>query len=84
MLYPFGAYCILTVTILASNIYRIGVGSDVVCSTLIGSARASTRGTDNMKFHAFFMPVYNPLYFTNIKTKKRDIGKYKNPQIKIR
>ena len=26
---------------------HIGVGSDVVCSTSIGNARASTRGTDN-------------------------------------
>ena len=26
---------------------HIGVGSNVVCSTLIGSARASTRGMDN-------------------------------------
>ena len=28
-------------------IIHIGVGSDVVCSTKIGNARASTRGTDN-------------------------------------
>ena len=27
--------------------YHIGVGSDVVCSTLIGSGRASVRGTGN-------------------------------------
>ena len=27
--------------------FHIGVGSDVVCSTLIGSGRASVRGTDN-------------------------------------
>ena len=30
------------------NFYKkSGVGSNVVCSTLIGSARASTRGMDN-------------------------------------
>ena len=34
---------------------HIGVGSDVVCSILIGNARASVRGTDNRRFHAFFM-----------------------------
>ena len=27
--------------------YHIGVGSDVVCSTLIGNARASDCGIDN-------------------------------------
>ena len=32
---------------------HIGVGSDVVCSTKMGNARASTRGTVNRKFHAF-------------------------------
>ena len=34
---------------------HIGVGSNVVCSTTIGSARASIRGTDNKQFPRFFM-----------------------------
>ena len=37
------------------SIYHIGVGSDVVCSTAIGNARASVRGMDKGWFHAFFM-----------------------------
>ena len=42
----------------AGAIYiHIGVGSDVVCSTTIGSARASDRGTDNRTARAFFMPL---------------------------
>ena len=40
-------------------IIHIGVGSDVVCSTLMGSARASMRGTDNRRFHAFFVSIDN-------------------------
>ena len=36
--------------------YHIGVGSNVVCSTLIGNARASTRGMDNKTVHAFLCP----------------------------
>ena len=35
-------------------IIHIGVGSDVVCSTIIGNARASVCGTDNRRFHALF------------------------------
>ena len=34
-------------TLCDGAIIHIGVGSDVVCSTKIGNARASTRGTDN-------------------------------------
>ena len=34
--------------------YHIGVASNVVCSTLIGNARASMRGMDNRTVHAFF------------------------------
>ena len=33
---------------------HIGVGSDVVCSTAIGNARASIRGTDNRTISRFF------------------------------
>ena len=39
-------------------IIHIGVGSDVVCSTIIGKARASVCGTDNRRFHAFFMSMF--------------------------
>ena len=38
-------------------IIHIGVGSDVVCSTIIGNARASVCGTDNRRFHALFMSI---------------------------
>ena len=34
------------------SVVHIGVGSDVVCSTIIGNARASVRGADNRRFHA--------------------------------
>ena len=54
ILYPQRSDYILTETILIGDIYLIGVGSAVVCSTLIGSARASTRGTDNQKVPRFF------------------------------
>ena len=35
-------------------IIHIGVGSDVVCSTIIGNARASVCGTDNRTISRFF------------------------------
>ena len=35
--------------------FHIGVGSDVVCSTIIGNARASTRGIDNRTIPRFFV-----------------------------
>ena len=35
--------------------FHIGVGSDVVCSTIIGNARASTRGMDNRPIPRFFV-----------------------------
>ena len=38
-------------------IFHIGVGSDVVCSTIIGNARASVRGIDNRTIPRFFMPI---------------------------
>ena len=34
---------------------HIGVGSDVVCSTLIGNARASIRGMDNSDDSTLFL-----------------------------
>ena len=37
--------------------FHIGVGSDVVCSTIIGNARASTRGMDNRTIPRFFMSI---------------------------
>ena len=39
-------------------IIHIGVGSDVVCSTELGNARASIGGTDNRTISRFFY-VYN-------------------------
>lgn len=36
---------------------HIGVGSNVVYSSGLGNARALTRGTDNSRFHAFFMSI---------------------------
>ena len=39
------------------NDFHIGVGSDVVCSTIIGNARASTRGMDNRTIPRFFMSI---------------------------
>ena len=42
---------------LNGNDFHIGVGSDVVCSTIIGNARASTRGMDNRTIPRFFMPI---------------------------
>ena len=40
------------------SISHIGVGSDVVCSTLIGNARASDCGMDNRMVHAFLCPDF--------------------------
>ena len=37
------------------NVYSYRRGLYVVCSTLIGSARASIRGMDNCWFHVFFV-----------------------------
>ena len=34
------------------SVFHIGVGSNVVCSTEIGNARALVRGMDNRRFHA--------------------------------
>ena len=42
---------------LYGNGFHIGVGSDVVCSTIIGNARASTRGMDNRTIPRFFMSI---------------------------
>ena len=40
-------------------IIHIGVGSDVVCSTLIGNARASVRGMDDgVQFSTLFLFMY--------------------------
>ena len=37
--------------------FHIGVDSDVVCSTIIGNARASVRGIDNRTIPRFFMSI---------------------------
>ena len=42
---------------LNGNDFHIGVGSDVVCSTIIGNARASTRGMDSRTIPRFFMSI---------------------------
>lgn len=46
-------------------VIHIGVGSDVVCSTTIGNARASIRGMDNRTIPRFFMSVFKCLYVRN-------------------
>lgn len=38
--------------------FHIGVGSNVVCSTSIGSARASVRGTDNRVVPTSFLCLH--------------------------
>ena len=45
---------------------HIGVGSNVVCSTEIGNARASTRGTDNSDDSTLFY-VQSPQIEASIK-----------------
>ena len=42
---------------LYGNGFHIGGGSDVVCSTIIGNARASVRGIDNRTIPRFFMSI---------------------------
>ena len=42
---------------LNGNDFHIGVGSDVVCSTIIGNARASVRGIDNRTIPRFFVSI---------------------------
>lgn len=37
----------MCMSIIKDSIFHIGVGSNVVCSTAIGDARALVRGTDN-------------------------------------
>ena len=52
-LQPVGGHCV-HIQVARGRMYHIGVGSNVVCSTLIGNARASMRGMDNRTVHAFF------------------------------
>ena len=60
---PVSTACIFSGTmivyygLLMEMIIHIGVGSDVVCSTIIGNARASEGGIDNRRFHALFMSI---------------------------
>ena len=42
------------------NIFHIGVGSSVVCSTTIGNARTSIRGMDNRTIPRFFVYSVEP------------------------
>ena len=44
----------------AGKIFHIGVGSDVVCSTLIGNARASLMERTTDVSTLFFMPLHQP------------------------
>lgn len=46
---------------------HIGVGSSVVCSTISGNAKASVRGTDDRRFHAFFVPKFKALSINQCK-----------------
>ena len=48
--------------------FHIGVGSDVVCSTIIGNARASTRGMDNRKIPRFFLCLLVAFFMQDIET----------------
>ena len=55
-LYPFGYGVFLHIWTHGLD-FHIGVGSNVVCSTEIGNARALVRGMDNRRFHAFFVSM---------------------------
>ena len=56
-LYPFGMQSNVLYRSLNGNDFHIGVGSDVVCSTIIGNARASTRGMDNRTIPRFLCQI---------------------------
>ena len=43
----------------AYDVYINGVGSNVVCSTISGNAKASVRGTDNKQFPRLFLCAFN-------------------------
>lgn len=53
-LYPYGRSVSCLYGSYGGSISHIGVGSDVVCSTGLGNARALVRGTGNKKFPRFF------------------------------
>ena len=65
-LYPFGNNVLFYRSLNGSFFIHIGVGSDVVCSSGLGNARALTRGTDNRTTHAFFVSVYQVKSLTRI------------------
>lgn len=50
-----GAKRIVYIGLLTVANIHIGVGSDVVCSTIIGNARASVCGMDNRTISRFFL-----------------------------
>ena len=56
-MYPLGYRMFVYVGLPMVAVIHIGVGSDVVCSSGLGNARALVRGTDNRRFHAFFMSI---------------------------
>ena len=53
---PFWVQCMFVYMCRVDLNFHIGVGSNVVCSTEIGNARALVRGMDNRRFHAFLCP----------------------------
>ena len=53
-LYPFGRNAIVYIGLQMVAVIHIGVGSNVVCSTELGNARASMGGTDNRTISRFF------------------------------
>ena len=54
---PFGMHSNVLYRPLYGTDFHIGVGSDVVCSTIIGNARASTRGMDNRTIPRFLCQI---------------------------
>ena len=52
---PFSQTALGLLSVLKGGYIHIGVGSDVVCSTAIGNARASIRGTDNSEGSTSFL-----------------------------
>ena len=51
-----------------------GVGTSVVCSTGLGNAKASTRGTDDGTVHAFLVPIVMMFIITICKYKAYEIS----------
>ena len=69
----FGVQCNMLFRSLYGCDFHISVGSNVVCSTGFGNARALVRGTDNRTTHAFFVSVYQ---VKSLIRYHHDMGKY--------